>query len=343
MGSLVRQSDVITYVAAFVAALGTALIATPVARRLAVKYHILDHPNERKAHTDPVPYLGGLGIIAAFVAAMGLGVLVRDAGGSYDKVAVILGGSAVLAVMGLWDDLRVVPGWVKAGVEVSLALGLYAAGVRAHVFRNELDLIVTVLWVVGITNALNFLDNMDGITAGVSAIAAAYFALLAGLTGLFLLGALAAALAGCALGFLWYNRPPARIFMGDAGSLFLGFLLAAIGLELHFSSLRRMTFFVPIAILGVPIFDTVMISASRLLRGRAPHRPGLDHTSHRILRMGLQRRAVVALHYLAALACGSLGVVIAYAEPKTANLLMGWLVAAGACLVVLLVRVSSAE
>lgn len=319
------------------------MVATPIARRLAVRYRIFDHPNERKAHADPVPYLGGLGIIAAFVAAMAFGVLVRDVSGSYDKVAVIIGGSAVLAVMGLWDDLRVVPGWLKATLEVSLAVGLYAAGVRAHVFGEPWDLFVTVLWVVGITNAMNFLDNMDGITAGVAAIAAGYFAVLAGLTGLFLLAALAAALAGCSLGFLWYNRPPARIFMGDAGSLFLGFLLAAIGLEVHFSSLRRMTFFVPIAILGVPIFDTVMISVSRVLRGQGPHQAGLDHTSHRVMRMGMKRRAVVGLHHLAALACGGLGVVIAYAEPKTGNLLMAWLVVGGACLAALLVRVSSAE
>jgi UDP-GlcNAc:undecaprenyl-phosphate/decaprenyl-phosphate GlcNAc-1-phosphate transferase len=336
---MIRRSDVLTYVAAFGAALVTALVATPLARRTAVRIGVMDHPGERKIQSDPVPYLGGLAIIAGFVAALGVGTVARGVEGGYTKMAVILGGAAVLAVVGLRDDIRTVPGWFKAVVEIPLAVALYAADVRANLFGIPfLDFLVTVAWVAGITNAVNFLDNMDGITAGVAAIAAGYFAVLAALSGQFLVGGLASALAGCALGFLWYNRPPARIYMGDAGSLFLGFLLAAVGLELRFDNLRRVTFFVPIAVLGVPIFDTIMISISRLRRRLSPLTPGLDHTSHRLLRLGLPRHTVVGLHHIAALACGWLGVVIAFAEPRTAYLLMGWLVALGAFLVGLLLR-----
>lgn len=337
---MTRSSDVATYAIAFAAALATALLATPLARRTAIKLGVLDHPGERKVQADPVPYLGGLAIIVGFLVALSAGAGARGLASGYDKMAAILGGAAIVALMGLWDDVRGVPGWVKAFVEVPLGAGLWAAGIRAELFGvPALDLVVTVAWVAGITNAVNFLDNMDGITAGTSAIAATYFAVLAGLSGQAVIGSLAAALAGCAFGFLWYNRPPARIYMGDAGSLFLGFLLAVVGLELRFDNLRQVTFFVPIAVLGVPIFDTLMISASRIRRGLSPLRPGLDHTSHRLLRIGVPRTAAVGLHHLAGVACGWLGAVIAFAEPRTAYLLMGWLVVLGAFLAALLLRV----
>src|SRR5436853_130754 len=150
----------------------------------------------------------------------------------------------------------------------AFAVALVGAGVAAHPFKNVvLDLPLNLGWVVGITNAVNYMDNMDGLSAGVVAIAAIYFFALAGLSGQILVASLAAALTGCALGFLWWNRPPARIFMGDAGSLFLGFVLAALGLKLRFNNIDRVTFFVPIAVLAIPILDALMVSVSRVLRG----------------------------------------------------------------------------
>jgi UDP-GlcNAc:undecaprenyl-phosphate GlcNAc-1-phosphate transferase len=255
-------------------------------------------------------------------------------------VAVVLGGALVLAAMGLWDDLRIVPGWVKVPAEVALALALFAAGVRAQLFGVlPLDLVLTVGWVVGITNAVNYMDNMDGLSAGVSAIAAGYLAVLAALSGQFLVAGLSSALAGCALGFLWYNRPPARIFMGDAGSLFLGFLLAALGLDLRFDNIARVTFFVPVAIMAVPILDALMVSVSRVRRGLSPIRPGKDHISHRLVRVGLPPPAAVGLIHVAGAASGWIGVVIAYSPPLTAYMLMGWLVTMGVVLAGLLLRV----
>jgi UDP-GlcNAc:undecaprenyl-phosphate GlcNAc-1-phosphate transferase len=334
------SGELTTYVAAFAVALATSLAATPVARRLALRFDVLDHPGGRKAHGDAVPYLGGLGIILAFSAAMALGSLARGIEPGYTKMAVILGGAVVLAGMGLWDDLRGVPGWVKAGFIVPLAVGVYAAGIRADPFDYEpLNFLLTVGWVAGIVNAVNFLDNMDGLTAGISAIAAGYFAALGALSGQVLVTALSAAVMGCALGFLWYNRPPARIFMGDTGTLFLGWLLAVIALDLRFENLQRVTFFVPVAVLAVPIFDTLLISFSRLRRRLSPLTPGLDHTSHRLVRLGLPHAAAVGLHYFAGITAGWLGVVIAYARPLTAYLLMGWLVAVGLFLGIVLLRV----
>jgi UDP-GlcNAc:undecaprenyl-phosphate GlcNAc-1-phosphate transferase len=328
------------YAAAFAAAILGALLATPVARRVALRLGVVDMPAARKVHTDPVPYLGGLAIILAFVGAMTLGVIVHPLAGSYGQVAAILGGGLVLAAMGLWDDLKVIPGWIKVPVEIVLAVGLYAAGVRAQPFRRlALDLPLSVGWVVGITNAVNYLDNMDGLSAGVVSIAAGYFFVMAAQTHQILVASLAAALTGCALGFLWHNRPPARIFMGDAGSLFLGFLLAALGLKLRFNNIDRVTFFVPIAVMAIPILDALMVSVSRVMRGLSPIHPGKDHISHRLVRIGIPPRAAVGLIYFASASCGWLGVVIAYARPHTAYLLMGWLVAVALFLGWLLLQV----
>src|SRR6266478_3520912 len=288
------------YAAAFAAALVGALLATPVARKVALRLDIVDMPAARKIHTDPIPYLGGLAIILAFVGAMVLGVIVHPLAGSYEQVAAILGGGLVLAGMGLVDDLKVVPGWIKVPLEIVAALALSAAGVAAHPFKNVvLDLPLNVAWVVGITNAVNYMDNMDGLSAGVVAIAAIYFFALAGLSGQILVASLAAALTGCALGFLWYNRPPARIFMGDTGSLFLGFLLAVLGIKLRFPDSSEASFLVPLAVLAVPCLDTVLVTVSRLRRGVSPMTAGKDHVSHRLVRLGIPSPAAVGLIYVA--------------------------------------------
>jgi UDP-GlcNAc:undecaprenyl-phosphate GlcNAc-1-phosphate transferase len=328
------------YAAAFAASLIGALIATPIARRLALNLGIVDMPAARKVHTNPVPYLGGLAIILAFVGAMVLGILVHGIRGSYSQVAAILGGGLVLAAMGLWDDLKVIPGWIKVPAEIVVAVWLFAAGVRAQPFKYlALDLPLDVAWVVGITNAVNYLDNMDGLSAGVVVIASGYFFVMAALTHQILVASLAAALTGCALGFLWWNKPPARIFMGDTGSLFFGFLLAALGLKLRFNNIDQVTFFVPIAVMAIPILDALMVSVSRVQRGLSPIHPGRDHISHRLVRIGIPAPAAVGLIYFASASCGWLGVIIAYARPRTAYFLMGWLVVVALFLGWLLLRV----
>ncbi|MCA1839971.1 MAG: MraY family glycosyltransferase [Actinomycetota bacterium] len=331
---------IVTYLAAFAAALVTTLAATPLARAVALRFGIVDQPSDRKVHTDPVPYLGGLAIIVAFIVAVSAGAALTGVSGSYLKIAAILVGGLLLAAMGLWDDLKVVPGWIKVPLELALGAVLYATGVRARLFHSTpLDLITTMAWVIGVTNAVNYLDNMDGLTAGVVAIASSYFAVMAGLSGQFLVASLSAALAGCALGFLWHNRPPARIFMGDAGSLFFGFLLAGLGLELRFANIARITFFVPVAVLAVPVMDALMVSLSRVRRGLSPIHPGKDHTSHRLVKVGIPSTAAVGIIYVAALACGWVGVVIAYSRPLTAYMLMGWMIAMGAFFAMLLLKV----
>lgn len=316
--------------AAFAAALLAALAATPLARKVALHFGVLDAPSEKKFHTDPVPYLGGVAIILAFTSAVAAGGVIGAPGGAAKEIWVILGGGLSLAAVGLWDDLKLAPPWSKLLLEVALSVALYLIDVRVQLFHvAQLDLLLTVIWIVGITNSVNLLDNMDGLGAGVCAIAAAYFLLLAAVSGQFLVASLAAALLGCALGFLWYNRPPARIFMGDAGSLFLGFMLAVLGVKLRFENIEDVTFFVPVAVMGLAIMDTVLVCISRIRRGRSPFQGGRDHMSHRLVKIGLPSKAAVGLLLFAAAGFGWIGLVIAFAQTLTAFMLIGALIILG--------------
>jgi UDP-GlcNAc:undecaprenyl-phosphate/decaprenyl-phosphate GlcNAc-1-phosphate transferase len=173
-----------------------------------------------------------------------------------------------------------------------------------------LDGVITVVWVVGITNAMNLLDNMDGLSAGVATIAAWTFFMVAALNGQYLVAGLSVALAGCAAGFLRHNYHPAKIYMGDAGSLFLGFVLAALGIRLRLDAGPPIAVFVPILVLTVPLLDTGLVVLSRLHRGVSPFQGGADHTSHRLVRAGLPVRRAVGLIYLASLASAWLALVM---------------------------------
>lgn len=328
------------YAAAFGGALMAALLGTPVARRVALRLGVLDLPAPRKLHADPVPYLGGLAIVAGFLAAVGLTALSGELGPYLGQLSVVLAGGLVVASLGLWDDVRVSRAWVRLGVETAVAVGLYLSGVRVTLLRSSpADVVLTIGWIVGITNALNLMDNMDGLSAGVSAIAAGAFFLLASLSGQYLVASLAAAICGGALGFLWYNRPPARIFMGDTGSLFLGFLLAVLGVKLRFADSQRFSFLVPLAVLAIPCLDTLLVTVSRLRRGVSPMTAGRDHVSHRLVRLGIPSRATVGLIYVASISCGWLGLVIARSRPAIALLVAAWLGMMGLFLGWLLLKV----
>jgi UDP-GlcNAc:undecaprenyl-phosphate GlcNAc-1-phosphate transferase len=180
---------------------------------------------------------------------------------------------------------------------------------------DVLNYTITFIWLAGISNAINFLDNMDGLSAGVSAVSAAFILLFGLLNGQFLVSALAAALLGACLGFLRYNFQPAQIYMGDTGSLFLGFLLAVLGIQLRFpDNSAFVTWMVPVLVLGLAIFDMSLVIISRLRRGISPNTPGNDHTSHRLVDRGLtQREAVMALY----LSTGALGMIAVYVTQST--------------------------
>ncbi len=212
----------------------------------------------------------------------------------------------------------------KMLVQVIAAGILVYSGVRVGVFADEwMNVVVTTLWVVGITNALNFLDNMDGLSAGIAAIASGFFLLLAALNNQYLVGAFSAALLGACIGFLYYNFNPASIFMGDSGSLFIGFIMAALAIKLRVTfNTDIVTRMVPVAVLALPIFDTTLVTVSRLRRGKNPlTTPGKDHISHRLARLTGSKREAVLLCYLIACACGMVGIFI-----TTASVLLGYAV-----------------
>ena len=292
---------------------------------------ILDHPGEHKGHASATPYLGGLAMVAAFSAAVVAAVLLRPPTSGSEELGVVMGIALVLSVVGLADDIWGLRPWVRLVVEVGAGVGVWALDAGVHFSRSDpVDLIITVAWVVGITNAFNLLDNMDGLSAGVATISAASFFMIAAVNGQFLVAGLSAALAGCALGFLRHNFDPARIYMGDAGSLYLGFVLSYVGLKLRFDTPEDITALVPIIVLGVPILDTTLVSVSRILHGRSPFQAGRDHISHRLVRLGLPVRAAVGTIYIAAASLGVVALIESRVDRVSAYLLAGLVFALGA-------------
>ena len=278
-------------------ALIIAIGGTPLVRYAALQLGILDQPSARKIHRAPVPLMGGAAIYVAFIAALTL----WGERSYVNEVVGIFVGATLVSLVGALDDSRGVGSYFKLLFQVAAAFILVFSGVQVRLFDGFLDVILTLLWVVGVTNAFNLLDNMDGLSSGVATISAAFFTLLAAMSDQYLVGTLAAALCGACVGFLVYNWNPARVFMGDTGSLFLGFLLAAVGIKLRFpANTASITWMIPILVLALPVFDTSLVFISRLRRGKNPlTTAGKDHVSHRLaLRTGSQREAVLLCYLI---------------------------------------------
>jgi UDP-GlcNAc:undecaprenyl-phosphate GlcNAc-1-phosphate transferase len=306
-GGSVDASLLLIAASALVLAVGV----TPLMRRLALRTGTVDRPNARKIHVDPVPLLGGAAIYVTFIV-----ILIFFGSEIYiSQVVGIFVGATLMSFMGVVDDRWGLGSYVKLAGQLAAASILIVTDVRISLFNNWLDIVLTVVWVVGITNALNLLDNMDGLAGGIAMIAATFFTLLAAMSGQYFVGALAAATAGACAGFLIYNWNPAHIFMGDAGSLFLGFLLAAIAIKLRFpSNSSVVTWMIPVLVLALPIFDTTLVLISRLRRGKNPlTTPGKDHISHRLAFLLGSRREAVLVCYLIAGAVGLAAVFVSQA------------------------------
>ena len=287
-----------TLIIVFLGSLALTGFSTPMIRQMALAIGFVDAPSKRKLHATPMPLMGGVaifgGVIVLLVAYFG-----------YRGETRVLGqllGAAIISLIGLIDDKRPLPAGVKFGAQsiafvIVIALGTF---VRIPGFPDFLNWGMTFLWLAVITNAINFLDNMDGLCAGISAVASAFIMLMANFTGQFLVGPLAAAMLGACLGFLRYNFKPARIFMGDAGSLLLGYMLAVMALGLRFFNNETfVTWMVPLFILGVPLFDLTLVTFARLIRGVNPlTAAGKDHSSHRLVRLGFSQREAVLILYL---------------------------------------------
>jgi UDP-GlcNAc:undecaprenyl-phosphate/decaprenyl-phosphate GlcNAc-1-phosphate transferase len=295
--------DLIAFVVALLASLG---LTVPI-RYLALCYGVVDKPGPRKVHVKPIPLLGGIAIYLGFVLA----ILVTTHAAPRQQTIGILAGATLLAIVGLLDDGGLLHHQVKLFIGMPVAgLLLIASGIRAQLFSQfvlgvpgrALDICFTVLWVMGITAAFSILDHMDGLCAGIAAVGAGFFTISAAVNGQMLVRTLGAATLGAALGFLRWNFNPAKIFMGDGGAMLLGFLMATLGLKVRPEGPQSpAAWLVPVLILGVPIFDTTLVSISRARRGLLPFTsPGKDHTAHRLSNLGLGHRgAVLALYGLA--------------------------------------------
>ncbi|HZN14488.1 MAG TPA: MraY family glycosyltransferase [Acidimicrobiales bacterium] len=315
--------------AAFVAA--AALI--PLLARVAAGYGVIAAPSPDRLHDTPTPYLGGLAIV---ITACAVAPFLND---WKPEATIVLLAAAGVGAVGLIDDVRTVRPWKRLVVEALAATIAAAAGARVDLLNGPLDWVITVAWLVGVTNAYNLVDNMDGAAGVIASTTALALALAAGLEGQVLVGGLAAVLSGASIGFLVYNWHPARIFMGDAGSLFLGFLLGVIALELRFPVAHHTASVGAVVLLtGPALFDTTLVVISRARAGQPVYLGGVDHTSHRLLRLGLHPVVVVTLLGLASAACCGLGVAVGRGSLPVAPV-FGATVVLGLGLLVALLRV----
>lgn len=344
------------YLATFVGAIGLSLLLVPAVREYARNREIIDAPGGHKSHRTPVPYLGGVAMVAAFSVAMVIGVVLRrsaqfDDGqisitfgnlfsqgdGLVRELAVVLGLALVFAAMGLIDDLRGLSPVFRFVVGLGLATVLVSYGVVLQSpLPDWLDMVISVVWILGMTNAFNLLDNIDGLAAGTAAIAAGAFFFIAILNDQQYSALLAIGLAGAMLGFLRSNFAPATIYMGDAGSLFIGFMMAYLGLKMRTNVAEIPQLFAPVLVLGVAVLDTTVVVVSRLRRGLSPFTGGQDHLSHRFLRLGLSVRRSVTVLLVATFALGVLAVGLSDAPAGVGYWVLAAAVISGAMATVVL-------
>ncbi|MBU4487659.1 MAG: undecaprenyl/decaprenyl-phosphate alpha-N-acetylglucosaminyl 1-phosphate transferase [Candidatus Omnitrophica bacterium] len=261
----------------FCAALVSSLILTPIIARFALKINFVDSPSGKKVHAKPTPLLGGVAIYFSFIFAISLTVKADRA-----LLASLVGGTVIM-VIGIIDDrFKLIPR-LKLLAQFIAAIITIMMGVQVAFIKIPfLSMVFTCLWIVGMTNAFNLIDNINGLCAGIAAIASFFFGVLAFINGNFVLAATSFALMGSALGFLRYNFPKANIFMGDAGSMFLGFMLASIAVAGSWKTSSLTTSLaIPILILGYPIFDVTFVTVMRMMEGRPVSMGGKDHSSHR--------------------------------------------------------------
>jgi len=278
----------------FVAAL-IAYLMTPFVRMIALKLNYVDHPKDNKIHAHPTPLLGGISIVMAFL----ISVLAKDQIVAFPGLKAMLIGVSILLIIGLIDDkMGMMPSFKLLG-QFLAAMVVIKSGVRVEFANNYyLSVVISYIWIIGITNSFNLLDNMNGLSAGIAVIAALFFGFISYVNAQYAVSALSFIIAGSALGFLKHNFPKANIFMGDSGSLVLGYVLATIALMGKWNTYVWFTsLMVPVLVLGYPIFDTTLVSVMRIWERRSIFQGGKDHSSHRLALLGFKRFRTVLLVY----------------------------------------------
>jgi len=326
------------YFLLFVATFALVGFLTPIMRRIAIKQNVFDAPTAaHKTHKEPVPYLGGVAIIiGVLVVTYGTALIKNFSATNFWLATSVLAPAAVLGVVGLIDDLRNLrpaPRFIIQTIAGIFTAWLLVSNdtVGNPTGSKVMDYIVTIVWIVGICNSINFFDNLDGGAAGTVAVSSIALFVLAFNGHQILIAALASVTAGATIGFLLWNKSPARIYMGDAGALFLGILIATLTIRLKPDAETEWTSLAtPVLLLAVPILDTTVAVTSRLRRGVSPFQGGHDHLSHRLIRGGMsRRRAALSLWGLSGLfALGAFGITLTSrsVEQVIASILLGiWL------------------
>jgi UDP-GlcNAc:undecaprenyl-phosphate GlcNAc-1-phosphate transferase len=314
---------------AFILSIVCGAILTPLVRRFAHHIGALDHAlSSRKIHGRPVPRLGGVAIVLAFYAPL-VGLLLFHSGVSQmflaerEKAIGLFVGGLAIALLGVYDDLRGAGAGKKFLVQFAVAGLMYALGYRieslANPFGTELQLgwaslPFTLVWIVGVINALNLIDGLDGLAGGVALVAVLTTFLISLQRGHPLMVLFSGALAGAILGFLFYNFNPATIFMGDTGSMFLGFVLATSAIQTNQKSSTAVAVLIPGIALGLPIMDTLLAMGRRALRGRPIFQADKEHIHHRLLARGLTHRQAVLVLYGFCVFLGAVALVLTYAN-----------------------------
>lgn len=322
------------HLVAFTVALIVAFFATPIARKIAVNSGAINVPKDsRRVNKKPMALMGGLAIIAGFLLAITYSFATKDFTKFLNiltkpKMLGILAGTLIIVILGIVDDIKALKASVKFPIQILAASIVVATGTRIvaiskpfqasvalhpsmmFILQDILALVISVFWIVGITNAINLIDGLDGLAAGVSGIAALVLYIVAVIRRQDDIAIVAVSLVGAVFGFLPYNFNPAKIFMGDTGSTFLGFVLAIISIEGTMKSVTGLAVAIPILVLGLPIFDTIFAIFRRVLNGKPIGEADRGHIHHRLIDMGISHRMSVVILYIVSAALGTVSIVL---------------------------------
>ncbi len=333
---MATRQQLLTVLIAVLAAGVVAFVLTPLVRHFAIRFGFVDVPKDaRRMHHKPIPTIGGLAIYAAFLfVILILGSLTRELGG-------ILAGGTIVVLLGVVDDKYDLNAKLKFVVQILAAAVPVSQGCMIDYISNPLPvggpylslgvlaIPVTIVWIVAITNAVNFIDGLDGLSVGVCSISCLSMAIIALSLGQGQEALLLGALLGACLGFMPYNLNPAKIFMGDTGATFLGFMLACMSVSGLFKLYTVISFAVPILVLGVPLFDISFACIRRLWHHVSPMKPDRSHIHHRLIDIGFNQRQSVAILYVAASLLGVCAVMVSTSGPRKALMVLVAVVAIG--------------
>lgn len=326
----------------FLFSLTCSFIVVKLFKNIAIKFGFVDRPDQdRKIHNKAIPLLGGIGMYIAFTSTilfhitliifkspilllLSNDILLKIQGiRSLDlQLTTIFTTTFIIVLLGLFDDLKPLKASIKLLVQISVAILVFLSGIRVSFFINNdfASLLLTVLWIVGITNAFNLMDNMDGLSCGTALIATSFFCIIAITSGQFFVASILLCFAGVLLGFLIFNFPPAKIFMGDAGSMFIGYLLSIFSITNTYyktdAAITQLSVLMPIIILAIPIFDTFSVIFIRLKNKKSIFKADKNHISHRLLNLGMSQKQAVLFIYLASF-CIGIGALLLGSLSKT--------------------------